>query len=404
MHLRRSAAGTLIRVLVTAALLLSLETAGSPTARAQGVSGTVSGAISSVEVDSERYRNALGARDATVERIAAAEATIESTSAWLEELRLAESQLSATIPVLEGRLTASQGKLEEAVDTLNQFSISAYTSGGPTALGLAALAGVESATDALSHRTLVEVAGRSRTRDVERRRVQEADDTMALGAATTDLQVIRTRIADNTARREQALITLEQGRDALPQLQAEVRAARRVARVVGTDLLLVNLEAYMAAAEAARAAACGIDWTILAGIGRVESRHGHFGGTSVDGSGDLSRPILGIPLNGENNTAVIPDTDGGNLDGDPEWDRAVGPMQFIPGTWAGYAADGDGDGDADPQNLYDSSRAAATYLCVSGDLTVPENLRSAIFRYNRSEAYVEAVLGHIETYRRTGIG
>lgn len=39
--------------------------------------------------------------------------------------------------------------------------------------------------------------------------------------------------------------------------------------------------------------------------------------------------------------------------------RALGPMQFLPGTWSRYAADGDGDGKADVQNVFDASLAAA---------------------------------------------
>ncbi len=39
-----------------------------------------------------------------------------------------------------------------------------------------------------------------------------------------------------------------------------------------------------------------------------------------------------LPLNGANGTQAIRDTDAGQLDGDSIWDRAVGPMQFIPST------------------------------------------------------------------------
>ncbi len=54
-------------------------------------------------------------------------------------------------------------------------------------------------------------------------------------------------------------------------------------------------------------------------------------------------PVRGPALSGGAFSAIR-DTDGGRYDGDPVWDRAVGPMQFIPGTWRIWGADGNGDG------------------------------------------------------------
>src|SRR3546814_20580862 len=58
---------------------------------------------------------------------------------------------------------------------------------------------------------------------------------------------------------------------------------------------------------------------------------------------------------------------GGRWDGDARWDRAVGPMQFIPGTWKSFGVDGSGDGLADPNNVFDAATAAARYLCHGGN-------------------------------------
>jgi membrane-bound lytic murein transglycosylase B len=73
---------------------------------------------------------------------------------------------------------------------------------------------------------------------------------------------------------------------------------------------------------------------VLAGIGRIESHHGrHLGSaTRFSPSGDVTPTILGPALNGARTIGTIHDSDGGCLDGDPVWDRAVGPMQFIPST------------------------------------------------------------------------
>ncbi|SFB63815.1 Transglycosylase SLT domain-containing protein, partial [Amycolatopsis marina] len=87
-------------------------------------------------------------------------------------------------------------------------------------------------------------------------------------------------------------------------------------------------------------------------------------------------------------------------DGDTTWDRAVGPTQFIPSTWIHYAADGNNDGTADPNNIYDAALATARYLCSGGfDLTDPEQLRAAVYRYNHSDTYVNTVILWAAAYR-----
>ncbi|WP_406638508.1 lytic transglycosylase domain-containing protein [Amycolatopsis sp. WGS_07] len=144
---------------------------------------------------------------------------------------------------------------------------------------------------------------------------------------------------------------------------------------------------------------CHIDWALIASIGRIESNHAR--GGYVDAAGTTLQPILGPQLNGTGPYAAIPDTDHGLLDHDPVWDRAVGPFQFIPATWRSYAADGNGDGKADPGNLFDASLAAARYLCSGGlDLANPDQLRTAIYRYNNSDAYVTTVILWAEAYRK----
>ncbi|MEP7193680.1 MAG: hypothetical protein ABI903_12530 [Actinomycetota bacterium] len=162
------------------------------------------------------------------------------------------------------------------------------------------------------------------------------------------------------------------------------------------------LDGYRQAARLISVAdpACHLDWPLLGAIGRVESNHARFGGNQLDSAGVARPGIIGIPLDGSNGTARIMDTDHGLLDRDTTYDRAVGPMQFIPGTWNVSGVDANGDGVKDPQNMSDAATAAGVYLCSgSGDLRSPTSLRSAILRYNASDSYATMVTAIADAYR-----
>ncbi|MEC3915508.1 C40 family peptidase [Nocardia sp. CDC160] len=125
------------------------------------------------------------------------------------------------------------------------------------------------------------------------------------------------------------------------------------------------------------AAACpGLDWSVLAGIGKVETDHG--------------RSSLPGVSSGEN------------------FAGAAGPMQFLAPTFDSVASrhpmPADGANPPTRYNPVDAVYAAAYYLCDSG---APADVYSAIFTYNHADWYVKEVLDHAATYRSqapTGTG
>jgi hypothetical protein len=170
----------------------------------------------------------------------------------------------------------------------------------------------------------------------------------------------------------------------------------RLASVTVAGIPPVPLTAYRRAAHASAAAqpGCHLPWWLLAGIGFVESGHAHSGGSTHVGWRGVARPpILGPVLDGSHGFKAIHDTDNGVLDGDRHWDRAVGPMQFLPSTWRSWAPPGKFDGHANPQNIFAAARATAGYLCAAGtDLSQRHPLALAVYSYNHSFNYVRLVL------------
>lgn len=185
-------------------------------------------------------------------------------------------------------------------------------------------------------------------------------------------------------------------------IDAKAGASMAVSNLSTNGIPSAALSAYRRAADLLERAdeSCQLPWHLLAGIGRVESNHGRINGSTLNADGVAKPDIIGIPLNGENSTATIRDTDGGKLDADTDFDRAVGPMQFIPGTWATVGVDGDGDDKKNPQNIYDAATAAGVYLCAgSEDVSDLDEAATAVRRYNQSDEYVDLVLRISEAYK-----
>jgi membrane-bound lytic murein transglycosylase B len=166
--------------------------------------------------------------------------------------------------------------------------------------------------------------------------------------------------------------------------------AASVAASTGIPERALLAYAFADLALAAEQPECGVGWNTLAALGWIESGHGFHDGSVLGADGYVTPVILGPRLDG-GDVEAIADTDSGFWDRDTEWDRAVGPLQFIPSTWATWGADGSGDGVIDPNQIDDAALTAGRYLCASGSLRDAEGWRAAILSYNRIDAYVESV-------------
>ncbi|MGK5444716.1 lytic murein transglycosylase [Micromonospora sp. URMC 105] len=144
---------------------------------------------------------------------------------------------------------------------------------------------------------------------------------------------------------------------------------------------------------------CQLSWTTLAAIGYVESRHGQANGAGLQSTGRAEPEIIGDPLDGQGGRMRITDTDRGLFDRDTVYDRAIGPMQFIPTTWQEIGADADNDGRKDPHDLDDAALAAGRYLCKGGrNMTIPGDWWGAILSYNDVRRYAQDVFDRANQY------
>ena len=179
------------------------------------------------------------------------------------------------------------------------------------------------------------------------------------------------------------------------------KAAQVVSTASTSAIPAAALAAYQRAETVINSAdkTCNLTWQLVAAIGRVESNHGRYAGSVLDDDGVATPGIFGIPLDGTKGTRAISDTDAGQLDNDSRWDRAVGPMQFIPSTWSVVGVDADGDAQRNPQDIDDAALASAVYLCSGGDdLSTTAGQEKAVYRYNNSFDYVELVLSIMDAY------
>lgn len=305
------------------------------------------------------------------------------------QVAAAEKAYDAALGGVAGSVSAaiSDGQASDqiaAIATAQQEQVDArvralYESGGPVALYATLI-------DSPDPNALAEQA-------VVVQHIVAADQAVASNVQALSLQAAaRTAAADKQARvklqtersvaqvalrvlslldEEQRLLASAQAHAAAVRAaEAALRAQAMAFSIITTDRIasmkmLPASPAYMALYHHAAAAMCpGLSWTVLAAIGQVESGHGRDTSTSYAG--------------------------------------AMGPMQFLPATFAAYAVDGDHDGVASIMDPADAIFTAARYLCANGAGTGPNALANAIFHYNHADWYVQMVLALAKQYAAAG--
>jgi membrane-bound lytic murein transglycosylase B len=315
------------------------------------------------------------------QKVQTAEEQLASAEA---EVRDATNQLQL-ISYEVVKLHNEQAKAEVALDSSRadtRTAVRAAYEGAtvdPTATLLADLSGKDPGLeDQVRDHRLADIAERTR-------RLQAAADKLGVvtrQAAARSVEAVKAAAravsAANAAR--DGLAAAEKNNDELHRA-AELAAQRKELEKLNQELevSLANLAAGAAGAGASGvgvtafapadiialyqrgAKTCpGLPWGVLAGIGQVETNHGQNKNVSSAG--------------------------------------AMGPMQFMPATFAVYGVDGDGDGIKDILDQTDAVFSAAHYLCANGGGD-PERLYDAIYHYNHLASYVREVLSLAAQYQ-----
>ncbi|MGK5679386.1 lytic murein transglycosylase [Actinoplanes sp. URMC 104] len=177
--------------------------------------------------------------------------------------------------------------------------------------------------------------------------------------------------------------------------------ATEIGTRVGIPVVAVQAYGYAEMVLARTKPSCRLSWTTLAALGKIESSHGAANGAVLSTDGTALPAIFGLPLDGKGGRQLVPDTDRGALDQDTTYDRAMGPLQFIPATWNSYKVDADNNQVADPNDIDDAALTAATYLCQAGrDLSKPDAWWDAILSYNAVRPYAQKVFDAANDYGR----
>ena len=349
-----------------AAVALSLAVLGGPAAAGTPASDTQANTTAAAP---------------TPETLAATASGLQSAQAQLDkaehEVRAATQQaqqLSYAVVALRDQQAEAQVAADQARAGARRSILLAYDGAAvdPTATLFADLNGTDPGLgDQVRNRRMADADQRVRRMqdavahlaDLSRtmsKRLAEADRAAAHAVGEADLAQIDLAHAaevDLAARHTAELAAQAQELAKLnTQLEAALAAINAASpQSAGSEPLTADTPAELRSLYQDAAKTCpGLPWGVLAAIGQVETDNGKNKAVSSAG--------------------------------------AMGPMQFMPATWAIYGVDGDHDGKADILDQVDAVYSAAHYLCVDGGGN-PATLYNAIFHYNHSDYYVNTVLG-----------
>ncbi|HVU92908.1 MAG TPA: lytic transglycosylase domain-containing protein [Jatrophihabitans sp.] len=307
-------------------------------------------------------------------QLAAAQQKVEAATARAQ-------QLSYAVVALHDQLAVAQTDVDAARADARKTLRAALDQAGvdPTETLFAALSGDDPGlAGQVRDRQLSDVASRTHRLNVavtrlnalsgeQTKRLEAALKASAEAVAAADTANATLVAAQKTVQSIREKLTLQAEQAELTRLSAELAqslaavsassgASAGYAPITATNLPASLRALYMAGAKAE----CpGLPWNVLAGIGQVETDHGQNKNVSSAG--------------------------------------AMGPMQFMPATWAEYGIDGDGDGVANILDQADAIYSAAHYLCANGGGN-SATLYQAIFAYNHSDYYVNTVLAVAAQY------
>ena len=443
---RRLASAVLIAaVALVASTLGTVESDASPNVAAGAGQSDQAAVTDPVDREPEVVE-ALARLSAARDAATAAGAAFDAATTAERDATAAAERAAAELATLDAEIdqvgAAERQALDRHEDARRSYvdtAVAAYVAGAPASLELKAtlieepvdrarsLALAESVGDVFSRRaTELRRTSDALTGQLAELAVDRAVLATTAEAAQRDLEASRRTLEAATAARAAAAAQLAEATSGLEAARAvarerieqaaerfrlgaiDIAELRRLAdpRIAVGDVPVRAYEAYVYATRIvdAQQPGCRISWWALAAIGKTETRHGSYGGAVILPNGDVAPRILGPPLTG-GPFAVVTDTDDGALDGDTQYDRAVGPMQFIPSTWRTSGADGNGDGVADPHNYFDAAVAAARYLCRGArgvPLDTEAGMRAAALSYNRSQHYANVVIANARGYGGLG--